>query len=142
MDITPEPPKNIVALNAACASSLEITHKKQEQRFKCTGRHRDVEVDSELRTMTCRTCGFVIDPFDYVEAWAIEGERRMEELQRFEIMIKIARAEEFDLMKKVKALRSKLRKVGQPQTLEERNHFDRMRWNPTKAIYELEKDAG
>ena len=120
----------IVPINPAIAEELEITKKKLEKSHKCVGRHKLVVVDEQLRTVTCETCGFVVDAFDYILAWAAEGEQRMEGLRRVEIQRRIAQAEHDDLKRKIKNMRTVLKRAGQPQSGVERNHFDMMRWNP------------
>jgi len=120
----------VVPINPAIAEELEITKKKLETARKCPGKHKQVVVDEQLRTVTCETCGFVVDAFDYILAWAAEGERRMDGLRRIEIQRRIAQAEHDDLTRKIKNMRSVLKRAGQPQPGVERNHFDMMRWNP------------
>lgn len=129
MDLTPPEPSNIVALNGSVEQQLEITRKAMERQHKCSGRHKQITVDSERRTLTCRDCGYIVDPFDYVESWAIEGERRMLELDNIKVKTRIAWCEHATLEKKVKNVRQQLKRLGDPQTLDERNVFDRMKWN-------------
>lgn len=132
VDLTPEPP-DIVALNPGIADELEITRAKRLREFKCPGQHKKIVVNSESRTLTCNECGYVIDAYDYVESWAIEGDRRMTALKDVETRTRVLLAEERVLVNRVKNMRIQLKRGRCPQSEEERREFDRMRWNPTHA---------
>lgn len=134
-DLAPEiPPSNIVALNAECASELEITLRKTDAYKRCPGQHIHVETDSEMRTLKCTHCGCIVDAFDYILAWAQEGERRMTALKSIEIKRKINQAEHDDLARKIVNMRAQLKRGGMPQTPEEKNVYDMRRWNPHKEL--------
>lgn len=135
MDLTPAEPSNIIALNGSVESQFEITRKERAKEYQCT-RHKRVVIDSEMRTVTCRDCGYIVDPFAYIEQWAKEGESRMEELKSVEIRCRVLRAEEYDLNRKVKNLRQRLKRAGEPQSDHDRREFDMMRWNPQNAEYQ------
>lgn len=147
-DMTPErtdPPK-IIPLNSKIEATMEISRKAQERKHKCHRQHRHVTVDEVARTLTCDDCGYVIDPFEYVLQWAVEGENRLEALKRIEIQLKVNEAENADLEKKIKAMRVSLKRGGSPQPQSERHEYDMIRWNPRMIeegkLDELRKKAG
>lgn len=72
----------------------------------------------------------MIDAFDYLEQWAAEGDARMSELKSIAVQLRVNRAEFYDLERKIKNLRSQLKRKGHPQPLEERQAFNSARWNP------------
>lgn len=129
MNLEPTEPSNIIAINGVVAEQLEIERKAQDANYPCAGIHKNVLVDSEQRTLTCKDCGFVVDPFAYVESWAKEGDRRMTGLKNIEVRRKIAQSEHDDLMRKIKNLRQRLKRAGEPQTPKERYEYDSQRWN-------------
>jgi hypothetical protein len=131
---TSEEADNIIAINADAAKALEITKKIQERKFACIGIHKHVVVDSHARTLTCEHCGFVIDAFDYIEQWAKEGDSRMTGLKALEVRRRVVQAEHDDLLRKVKNLRQRLKRGGEPQPPIERAEYDRQRWNADRAI--------
>lgn len=126
----PSEPSNIVPLNEDIAQDIAIKKKATEGKYSCGGIHRQVMVDSVARKLTCESCGFVVDPFDYVLSWANEGDRRMAGLKEISIKTRVTRAEHDDLMRKVRNLRQRLKRAGHPQPPVERFHFDQQRWNP------------
>lgn len=128
-DLTPEPPRNIIAMDAAAQSELELQLKEIERDKSCPGRHIHVTLDSERRLLTCNHCGFTVDPFEYLLQWAKEGSRRMAGLRSIETKRKIAQTEHDDLMRKVKNMRSQLKRGGYPQPQVEKHEYDRQRWN-------------
>lgn len=122
---------NIVPINPETAKALEITKKAAEKKaYKCPQKHQNIEVDEQSRSIKCLTCGFTLDPFDYILEWAEDGERRMEGLRRIEIQRKINQAEYDDLARKIKNMRAALKRGGRPQPSVEKDHFNMMRWNP------------
>lgn len=123
----------IIPISPEFALELEINKAKHTSQRKCYGQHRNITVDDQTRTVTCQTCGYAVDPFDYLSAWAASGDRRMEALKAIEIRIEITSAEHDDLMRKVKNMRATLIRRGHPQPDVERQHFDRLRWNPHTA---------
>lgn len=131
MDLTPEPPAdspelvpdNIVGINPEADRELEMLKVERARKWPCSGRHRKVFVDSVDRKLTCRTCGFVVDPFDYVEEWANDGERRMTGLQRIQTQAKLTAAELAKLTKQLESVRGKLKRDGFPQPEVERQAF-------------------
>lgn len=128
VDLTPEPPSNVIAINAEAQSALEINLKEMERDKSCPGRHIQVTLDPEHRLLKCNHCGFTVDPFDYVLQWAREGSRRMAGLKSIETKRKIAQAEHDDLMRKVKNMRAQLKRGGFPQPYVEKNDYDQQRW--------------
>lgn len=132
MNLTPLPPAqpeivdldNVVAINPDSEKELEITRKRISERFmKCSGIHGQILVDSKTRTIQCSKCGFVIDPFEYIDQWAREGESRMDGLEGIKVRTRIARMEYEDLQRKIKNARSVLKRSGQPQSMEERGFW-------------------
>lgn len=130
MTMEPTEPDNVIALNKASVAHLEILKKARAEKFTCYGIHKRVVVDSETRTVECATCGRIVDAFDYLEQWATEGDRRMEELKAIRVQIKIANTELRDLGRKLNNMRGALKRGGQPQTKEERAVYSVARWNP------------
>lgn len=128
----PDPPK-IIPISPGMSDALEILKKQDKQARACPLQHRHIVVDEKNRTITCNTCGFTLDPFDYILQWANEGERRMEALKAVKIQTRIANAELHDLTRKIRNARNTLKRAGQPQTPKERRHYDEMRWNPNKV---------
>ena len=131
LDLTPEPPSNIIAIDAAAAAELELKLKEVDRDKSCPGRHIQVTIDPERRMLTCNHCGYTVDPYDYILQWAREGSRRMTGLKDIETKRKIAQAEHDDLMRKVKNMRAQLMRGGFPQPQVERHEYDRQRWNAT-----------
>ncbi len=127
-DLIQEEPNNVIAINGVVAEQLEIERKANSGQFKCIGVHKNVLVDTEQRTLTCKACGFAVDAFDYLAQWASEGDSRMTGLKNIEIRCKIARREHNDLMRKIKNLRQRLKRSGEPQPPSERLDYDRQRW--------------
>lgn len=125
-----EPPGNIIAINPEVAKDIEI-RRKQSIALKCSGHHKSIVVDPVERVVKCRTCGFAVDPFDYLLDWANDVERRLTGLQHIEIQRKIAQAEHDDLMRKISNLRARLKRKGFPQPEVERQEYNRQRWNPS-----------
>ncbi len=121
---------NVVPMDAAAAVHLGIIRARKPEKPRCYGLHKKVSVDSEERLVECAACGHIVDPFDYLEQWAIEGERKSAALAQIETLRRIAQAEHDDLMRKVVNLRQRLKRAGQPQPEVERAHYQRQRWNP------------
>lgn len=131
--IEPEPPSeptNVVPLNEDIAREIAIKKKAATGKYECGGIHKQVVVDSVERKVTCEKCGFIVDPFDYILDWANEGDRRMTALKTISIQTKVTQAEHDDLMRKVRNLRQRLKRAGEPQPPVERFEYDRKRWNP------------
>lgn len=120
----------VIPMNPEVAQDLEIQRKALDGARACPGMHRRVVVDEQARTITCSDCGFAVDPFEYILAWANDGDRRMAGLSRIETQRKVAQAEHDFLARRIKNLRAQLKRAGAPQTTAERSHFDRLRWNP------------
>lgn len=121
----------ILPITPEIGKELEIKLKDDEAKLKCIGIHRHIIVNSEKRTIRCDECGCTVDPFDYLERWAREGDRRMQALKVISIKTNVTAAECRDLERKVKNLRQRLKRAGFPQPSVERNEYDSMRWNPT-----------
>lgn len=136
-DLTPEPVSNIIAINPAVDAILEIQNKRTEEYSKCPGHHKSIVVDSKTRTVQCQHCGYTIDPFEYLEAWAKTGERRMDELKTIAVKIRVTNAEHEDLLRKVKNLRAQLKRAGHPQPELERREYDRERYNAYNKRLEI-----
>jgi hypothetical protein len=127
MDLTPDPteekplPANIVFINPeAEAEELEIRKAKHANQYPCCGTHKKVLVDHITRTVTCRACGFTIDPFDYLLQWAKEGDQRMKAMKSAEIQRSIFSRECEDLKRQCDNLRARLKRCGFPQPEVER----------------------
>ncbi len=129
MRLTPEEPNNVIAINGVVAEQLEIERKANSGKFKCIGVHKNVLIDTEQRTLSCKACGFAVDAFDYLDQWAREGDSRMTGLKNIEVRRKIAQQEHNDLMQKIKNLRQRLKRAGEPQPPKERFEYDQRRWN-------------
>lgn len=131
MDLTPEPPSdtpelvpnNIVGINPDANRELEILKVERARQWPCPGRHKKILVDSVDRKLTCRSCGFVVDPFDYIEEWAKDGERRMTALKTIALKTKITAAELEKLTRQIESIRGKLKRDGFPQPEVERRAF-------------------
>ncbi len=123
---------NIIPIDPSMDNVVCIRGEEQDaELFPCFGVHKQVIVDSVKRTVTCEHCKFTVDPFTYLAEWAKEGDRRMNGLKTIEIQRRIAQSEHDDLMRKIKNLRQRLKRAGEPQLPVERLHFNMQRWNPS-----------
>lgn len=132
-------PSNVVAINDDASKHLEILRaEKQEESMlvRCYGLHKQVEVDGITRTIKCMKCGRTLDPFDYLEQWAKEGDRRMTGLKGLDIQLRVRNAELRDLERKVGNLRSALKRLG-GKNQDEHRAFEsalcNMTYNPAHA---------
>lgn len=129
--MTTEEPSNIVGINPEVSAEIEIQlQKRTENKFPCCGVHKAILVDSELRSVHCSKCGFVLDPFEYLAQWAKEGDHRMAALKTLDIKIRIANAELDDRGRQINNMRATLKRGGSPQSSENRRHYEHQRWNP------------
>jgi hypothetical protein len=131
-------PKNVIAINEDAAKHLEIVRKQttDEKQFrKCIGLHKDVEVDVVARTVVCRTCGYTVDPFDYLELWSREGERRMTGLKALDVKLRVRSAEVRDLDRKIANLRATLKRLG-GKSMDEHLEFMTAEINPRSERYQ------
>lgn len=125
-DETPEPEKIISIFPD---DELELQMVKRPGDYPCCGNHKLVTIDSKNRTVTCNSCGFTVDAFDYLLSWAQEGDRRMSALKNLEAKARIYRAECGDLRRKCDNLRGRLKRAGFPQPEVERDAYNSQRWN-------------
>lgn len=126
-------PNNVVAINEDAAKHLEILRHERaaeaELHTRCYGVHKQVVVDPITRTIECQHCKRVIDPFEYLDAWAKEGDRRMTGLKGLDIKLRLRNAEVSDLERKIKNLRSTLKRLG-GASMDEHRAFQSAEWNP------------
>ena len=132
-------PPNLIPMNATIGADLELMAVKNKKSLACMGRHKSVWVDQSERTVTCRECGWVIDPFDYIWDWASRGDQRMQGLKEIEVKRKIQQAQHDDLERRIKNLRSRLKNAGHPQSDANRHEYMIALWNPHIADKHLEK---
>lgn len=142
MNLTPPPPNdtvestdNIVGINPGIDKELEILRVHNARKWPCSGIHKNVLVDAVSRTVTCRTCGFVIDPFEYMHDWAKEGDRRMRGLEVLKVKSRILNAEVATLIKRLESIRGKLKRSGHPQPDVERAAFHQNMSNAETSQY-------
>ena len=115
-------PSNIVAINPDHEKELEILMAERKHR-PCSGIHKQIEVDSDTRTIICTACKTVVDPFEYLETWAREGERKMDGLKGIDAKCRVAANELAQLLKRIDSIRGQLKRAGHPQTQLERAEF-------------------
>lgn len=130
-DLTPEEPSNIVSITGNPEMEIELAP-KEHNKWPCPSLHKQVVVDSVNRTVTCKHCGFAVDPFKYLEQWANEGDRRMTRLKDLDVQIRIHRTELDDLEYRLSSIRQKLKRAGDPQTPAERMEFSMKKNNPKR----------
>lgn len=123
--VTPEDiePSNIIGINPDCEKEIEIRLNVRREGRQCYGQHKNVVVDVKLRTVTCRDCERVIDPFEYLLKWAQEGDRRMTALKRLDIQTRLTREELARLTNRLDNVRATLKRNGSPQPDRERMDF-------------------
>jgi len=112
-----------IILKLESEHTLEIERKPKTPKAYCYDHLRHVIVDSENRTIECKLCGNIVDPFAYIEKWAIEGERRMAGLDGIKARIRIANAEFKRLEQRVDNMRAQLKRAGNPQPEVERREY-------------------
>lgn len=100
---------NIVSLHGG---SIAISLSPKSEAFKsyCESRCLNIEVDEDNRTITCRECSRVLDPFDYLLKWANKADRRMSGVKALEAEEKNLSAKVQNLKKEVAKWRKNLRK--------------------------------
>ena len=131
----PEEPFNVVPLNPDDERELDVA-RKDPGTYKC-GFCECVDLDPVKRIITCRRCGFVVDPFDYLDGWAKEGHRFMSGLNGLKARTRILRAQHDDLERRVKNLRATLKRAGHPQTAKEKDEWDHKEWLAQNAPQKL-----
>lgn len=136
MNLTPEPPDNVVAINQDVAAELEI-QLLRDQSQPCCGVHKSINVFAKSRTVVCRACEQTIDPFEYLAQWGKEGDRRMVARKDMDHKIRVMSAEVESLKAHVGNLRGKLKRAGEPQPWAERQQFSTARLNPGKSFPQI-----
>lgn len=124
-----EIPANVIGINGTLSEDLEIRLAKEDQSRKCAAIHWSILVDPKERTASCTVCGHAVDPFDYLLAWAREGEHRMEALKNIDTKRKVAWAEWKLLDNRIKNHRATLKRAGLPQPENEHRLFDTIELN-------------
>ncbi len=136
MDLTPPEEDEgaaIIPIRESLISELEISKKKRDKERACIGMHKKVEVDEVHRLVICRDCGFTLDPFDYLMDWATEGDRRMGGLKGLSIQSRVLEAEHSDLKRRIDNARAVLKRLGFPQSEQNRLCYKTALWNPHQA---------
>lgn len=97
---------------------LEIEPRAKDRPFCFNCFHR-IYVSEEERIVECKSCGRVIDAFDYLLKWAKDGARRMDNLTVLDADIKRKSAELESLKSSIASARASLRKIepGHPDAL-------------------------
>jgi hypothetical protein len=109
--VPPQPQTKIVDIRGNPITDLEIAAKEKEKKY-CLSHHKNIWVDEHLRQIECRECGQIIDPFDYIQDWAIKGDRRMQHLQFLDDEAQKKKGE-IEIMKAVLAReKAKVRKIN------------------------------
>lgn len=103
-----KPDSNIIDIRG---EPLEIIAADKEHRT-CLSSCRKVLVDFEDRTVECRECGRILDPFDYLKGWALEGKGRMQRLKSLDDEIRL-KHNELEIIKTALAReKAKVRKIN------------------------------
>lgn len=90
---------------------LEILAADKEHRY-CLSHCRRVIVDFDDRTVECRECGRILDPFDYIKGWALEGKGRMDRLKSLDVEIKLKLAELETIKTALSREKAKVRRIN------------------------------
>lgn len=136
-DAIPDVAKNVIAINPDIDAELAIQRANGEKKYKCSLQHKSVLVDPINRTVTCQTCGYVIDAFDYLLSWADEADRRMRGLKGLAVKDRLMRGEIAKLERQLESIRGKLKREGFPQPQVERwafkNEITNAQWKAESA---------
>lgn len=124
-----ELPENVIGINGTVGEELEIRLAKEDQSRRCAEIHRNIIVDPKTRTVHCEACGRTVEAFDYLLAWARDGEARNRALKNIEVKRKVAWAEWKLLDNRIKNHRATLKRAGLPQPDRERRLFDSVELN-------------
>lgn len=127
MNTEPPEPEKIISIFPQ--DQLELQMVKRPGDYPCCGKHKRVTIDAKNRTVTCKSCGFTVEAFDYLLSWAKEGDNRMSALQNIEAKAHIYGAECEDLKRKCDNLRARLKRAGFPQPQVERDAYNSQRLN-------------
>lgn len=69
-------------------------------------------INEEARTVECRTCGRMIEPFDYLWGWAIEGNSMERHMSAMKERTRLLDAEVRVLEDRIRELKSEQRKAS------------------------------
>lgn len=101
--------ENIVSFHPGETPPLTV----KPNREYCAGRCRRVFVVEKTRTLQCRDCKRIIEPFDYLMQRAQECDRRIYDLSGLDAEIRMRRAERDDLKREVDNLKAQRRRLNQ-----------------------------
>lgn len=104
-----EAPDKIIDLRG---EPLEITSSANEPAGYCMSHCKRIVVDEDTRTIECKECGRIVEPFDYLAGWAKEGDRRMERLKSLDVEITKTNAELFSIKQVLARERAKVRRIN------------------------------
>jgi len=107
------PPKPKDAPRAPDANTLELVVSNRFDRCK----HVKYQVDAKTRTVECRDCGAIVDPFDAIMQFAEDGTRATEAVMYHKRAVVQFQQEEDRLKKIVAALKTKLKEMGIPRSV-------------------------
>lgn len=113
------PPKNITPMRPGI--QLPLTSKRKEH---CKEWCRRVVVDEKTRMLECECCKRVMEPFDYVWEWAVNGNNLAETHRDLDRQIRQKREELEKLKTLVTQERAKARKAGVPDQIIRRIQYD------------------
>lgn len=74
--------------------------------------HIPVYVVEETRMLECRSCGAMVDPFDYMWKWACKGTRLTDGIKHLEGELRRMNAELEDLKRQRANLKAQIRRAG------------------------------
>jgi hypothetical protein len=100
---------NLIAFNSG---DIFFTATRQPAHFYCSSQCKKIVLDEHKRQLTCRECGRVIEPFDYLLQWAHENDRRTRSLKELDVQIRQRSEEARALKVEIQLLKAQRRRHG------------------------------